>query len=123
MSSNGELSERIGDLERVVMARLADQEAQLRELQRAATPSEGLALFAFRVARKARRIPASVKRRVRSRLRDRRIAGERPVVDSGEAARRREIVDRYLDPPLMSSDLPSTSATASASSTTDRGGR
>jgi hypothetical protein len=97
MASDGEIARRMGDLERVVMARLADQEEQLRALQHGATPAGGLSLLAFRVKRKARRVPASVRRRLRQRRRDRRVARERPVISPSEASRRTEIVDRYID--------------------------
>ena len=97
MVSESEISRRLGDLERVVLARLADQELQLRALQQGAIPGGGVKLVIFRVRRKASRIPASIRRRVRQRRRDWRVARERKVVPSVESARRAAIVGRYVD--------------------------
>jgi hypothetical protein len=97
MASEGDLARRIDELERTVMARVAEQEEQLRVLQRRSMPSGGARLVVFRVRRKARRIPASVRRRYRRRVSDRRISSERPIVPADVSAARSAIVDRYLD--------------------------
>jgi hypothetical protein len=114
MSSEGEFSRRIGELERMVLARLAEQEEQLRALQRRSMPSGVIGQVWFRARRKARRAPASVRRRVHQRVRDRRIAKERPIVSAELSRTRTAIVDRYLDAPIASAPPNSTTAPRSA---------
>jgi hypothetical protein len=97
MASEDDLARRIDELERTVMARVAEQEEQLRALQRRSMPSGGVRLVVFRVRRNVRRIPASARRRYRRRVSDRRIASERPQVPAEVRAARSAIVDRYLD--------------------------
>lgn len=97
MVSDDQLAARLRDLERTVMARLDEQEQQVRELRERAMPDRGIRRLGFRVVRKSKRIPASVRRRVRTARRARRLASERSVVAPAEAARRTEIVDRFLE--------------------------
>ena len=102
MVSDDQLAGRLRDLERTVMARLAEQEQQLRDLRERSMPDRGIKRLGFRVVRKAKRIPASLRRRVRAARRARRLANERQVVPAAEAARRAKIVDGYLEPTVAS---------------------
>ena len=61
-------------------------------------PDRGIQRLGFRIVRKAKRVPASLRRRVRAARRARRLANERQVVPAAEAARRAKIVDGYLEP-------------------------